>query len=122
MASRPKPKAAQAAPGSLGDLDFLDDVTKPAKPDPKANGSDDLPSAPSESVDSAGSEKSDSAKRQPSRASKHHVSLYITPAVDRAMKRIALDDECKAWQVYHEALRQYLDRKGQSFDDLMRDG
>lgn len=122
MVSRAKPKATQAAPGSLGALDFLDDVTRPAKPETKPANVDDLASAPSENVSRDVPEQGVSAKRQPSRASKHHVSLYITPAVDRAMKRIALDEERKAWEVYHEALREYLDRKGQSFDDLMRDG
>ena len=117
--ARAKDRTAKV-PGSLG-LDYLHDIAKPDKPEAKSSGSDDLESASSDDVASENPEEG-SAKRQPSRASKHHVSLYVTPAVDRAMKRIALDEECKAWEIYHEALRQYLDRKGQSFDDLMRGG
>jgi len=122
VAPRTKPKPAQAAPGSLGDLDFLDDVAKPAKLAVKVNGTDDLENDSSDPADSAKSEQILSAKRQPARASKHHVSLYVSPQVDREMKRIALDEELKTWEVYHEALRQYLDRKGRSFDNLMREG
>ncbi len=121
MAPRTKDKSAQG-PGSLGDLDFLDDVAKPTKTGAKGSGSGDLEPLKSDNVTRGEQDQGVSAKRQPSRASKHHVSLYITPAVDRALKRIALDEERKAWEVYHQALREYLDRKGLSFDDLMRDG
>ena len=118
--ARAKDQTAKA-PGSLG-LDYLGDIAKPATPEAKATGPDDLESASSEAVDSVSPAQGSSAKRQPSRASKHHVSLYVSPQVDREMKRIALDEGCKAWKTYHEALRQYLDRKGRSFDDLMREG
>ncbi len=121
MAPRMKGKADQG-PGSLGDLDFLDDVAKPTKAGVKASASDDLETSKSVDVSRAERAQGRSVKRQPLRASKHHVSLYITPAVDRALKRIALDEERKTWEVYHQALREYLDSKGLSFDDLMRDG
>lgn len=64
MVSRAKPKATQAAPGSLGALDFLDDVTKPVKLEAKPADVSDLESASSENVSSGIPDQGTSSKRQ----------------------------------------------------------
>ena len=81
--------------------------------------SNSVTAAPSETVKAAKPETVVSDKRP--NVKRHHVSLYISPRVDRAVKQIALDTGRRPHEVYLNAIRRELKDHGQDFDALMRD-
>ena len=62
-----------------------------------------------------------SAQRPALRPSRHHVSLYVSRKVDRAMKQIALDTGRRPHEVYLDAIRRELRDHGKDFDALTQE-
>lgn len=60
-------------------------------------------------------------KRPALRQTRHHVSLYVSRKVDRAMKQIALDTGRRPHEVYLDAIRRELRDHGKDLDALMQD-
>ena len=89
----------------------IDDIVENASESVMTTPSEPVKAVPSEAVKS---EKQPSVKR-------HHVSLYVNPKVDRAVKQVALDTGRRPHQVYLDAIRRELQGHGKDFDALMKD-